>query len=159
MTEWDIGSLTAKLAENPDLAEANAKTDARTSKSRGVKVKSNTKRRNKYGVSPPEERTYNNVVYASKKESRKAQELDLLKEAGEINFWLRQVPFSLPGGIIYRADFVTFVNIANIYIGDSLIDKHWIVKVIETKGFKTPEWKLKLKLFRETYPDIEMVIE
>ena len=65
-------------------------------------------RANKYNVAPKEERIYNGVLYASKKESLQAADLDLQVKAGEIDFWLRQVPIRLPGGKIYKVDFVTF---------------------------------------------------
>lgn len=63
-----------------------------------------TKRR-KYGNVPTE---YDGAMYDSGKEARRAQELDLLVKAGEIAGWSRQVPFTLPGGIRYIADFVVY---------------------------------------------------
>ncbi len=61
-----------------------------------------TKRR-KYGNVPTE---YDGAMYDSGKEARRARELDLMVKAGEIVGWMRQVPFTLPGGIRYIADFV-----------------------------------------------------
>jgi len=92
---------------------------------------------------------HNGIVYHSKKEANKAAELDLLVKAGEISFYLRQVPFTLPGNIVYRADFVTFDK-------DAL--GMWWVNVIEVKGFSTPEWKMKLKLFKATYPELTIEV-
>lgn len=59
--------------------------------------------RRKYGNNPTE---YKGVRYDSAKEARRAQELDLLLAAGEIVSWRGQVPFALPGGVRYYADFV-----------------------------------------------------
>ncbi len=59
--------------------------------------------RRKYGNNPTE---YRGKVYDSTKEARRAQELDILQTAGEIAGWQGQVPFLLPGGIRYFADFV-----------------------------------------------------
>ncbi len=62
-------------------------------------------KRRKYGNVPTE---YDGAMYDSGKEARRAQELDLLVKAGEIAGWSRQVPFTLPGGIRYIADFVVY---------------------------------------------------
>ncbi len=96
---------------------------------------------------------YNGMLYASKKEAQKAFDLDLLKAAGEITFWLRQVNFPLLGKMVYRADFVTFAVIGYTQGGIT-----WIVKVIEVKGYQTEAWKLKRKLFAETYPNLELEV-
>jgi hypothetical protein len=112
-----------------------------------------SKRQHKYNVSPPEDRTYQGVLYASKAECKKAKELDLQQKAGEIDYVLRQVPFPLPGNITYRADFVTLQKVEYYSPYPT-----WIVKVIEVKGFSTPEWKLKYKLFKATFPLIDMEI-
>ncbi len=85
---------------------------------------------------------YNGMLYASKKEAQTAFNLDLLKAAGEISFWLRQVNFPLLGKMGYRADFVTFAVIGYTQGGIT-----WIVKVIEVKGYQTEAWKMKRKLF------------
>ncbi len=98
---------------------------------------------------------YGGVVYHSKKEAVKAQELDLMVKAGEISFYLRQVPFDLPGGITYRADFLTYRRFP---YPDDRAPWVWKIKVIEVKGIWTPEAKLKLKLFREKYPHLELEI-
>ena len=46
------------------------------------------------------------------------------------------------------------------YVGDfrywSLKENHWVVE--DTKGFETPVFKLKKKLFAREYPDIELRI-
>jgi hypothetical protein len=78
-----------------------------------------TKRRSKYNVSPPEERTYNGIIYHSKKEMHKAMELDLMKQAGLIDHWERQVAYDLPGGDKYMADFVTYKRIEVIEVKPS----------------------------------------
>lgn len=49
---------------------------------------------------------YNGVVFDSRKEANRAWELDQMKKAGIIKGYLWQVPFKLPGGIVYKADFV-----------------------------------------------------
>ncbi len=104
----------------------------------------------KYHVSPKEDRTYNGVVYASKKEMKKAEELDLEIKAGEITFYLRQVPFTLPGGDKYVADFMVFKTTPQ---------GQWWMKVIEVKGVWTALAKNKFKRFKKGYPELEIVVE
>lgn len=110
---------------------------------------------NKFGNTRTE---YNGVVYDSKAEADKARELDLLVKAGDIDFYLRQVNFPLPGGINYRADFVTYK--AQWIAGPPIDRTHtWTIEVIEVKGFSTKEWKLKQKLFKQTYPNLTLRVE
>jgi hypothetical protein len=108
----------------------------------------------KYHVAPKEERTYNCIVYQSKKESQKAAELDLLVKAGEIDFWLRQVPFLLPGGDKYVADFVTYEELKKA----SPRYKLWIIKIIEVKGMWTALAKNKFKRFKQAYPNLQVEV-
>ncbi len=101
---------------------------------------------------------YGGVKYASKKEAAQAQKLGLMVKAGEIDFYLRQVPFDLGAGITYRADFVTFKyeTVEDEDIVDILLC--WQVRVIEVKGMSTLAWKLKHKLFKEKYPNLRLEV-
>ena len=107
-------------------------------------------KRSKYNAVPT---TYNGVVYASKKEAAFAQKLDLRLKAGELDYVLRQVPFDLSAGIIYRADFVTLSKETVDY---GVI--RWDITVYEVKGMETPAWKLKHKLFKDKYPLIALEV-
>jgi hypothetical protein len=109
-----------------------------------------SKRKNKYNVSAKEDRTYEGVLYASKKEAKFAGKLALMRQNGEIDYILRQVPFDLGAGIIYRADFVTLTKYTKEY--------HWNVVVYEIKGMWTDVAKLKMKLFKKRYPFITLEI-
>ena len=122
-------------------------------------------KQNKYHVAPAGDRTYKGMLFASKREASKCAELDLDVIAGEIDFYLRQVPFDLGAGVKYVADFVTFKNVYDHNDGPA-----YLTKVIEVKMwrkatskhpagfFYTPEAKLKMKLFKEKYPDLELEI-
>lgn len=91
------------------------------------------------------ERTeYNGVFYHSAKEAKFAQELDLLKKAGEVDFWLRQVPFQLTE-TTYRMDFVTFAVAQGYELGA------WDVHFYEVKGFRHPVGELKRKQCQSLY--------
>ena len=60
-------------------------------------------------------------------------------------FFLRQVPFSLPGDNTYRADFMVFWEDGTVSVQD--------VKGVETEGFK-----IKRRLLEETYPfELEVI--
>jgi hypothetical protein len=104
---------------------------------------------------------YNGVTYPSKHEAQTAQELDLQIKAGEIDFYLRQVNFPLPG-CVYRADFVTFKaqELKREFDWDKGLTYpiSWKIQVVESKGYPTPEWKRKLRLFKTTYPNLELKV-
>ena len=64
---------------------------------------------------PPKPRKYRNepvivddIRFDSKLESRRYVEIKALQAVKRIQYFLMQVPFRLPGGIIYRADFQIF---------------------------------------------------
>ncbi len=104
---------------------------------------------------------YGGHTYASKKEAKFAEELIMRAGAGEITYFLEQVPFPLPAGIKYVADFVTFTGPGGAIREQTGL---WAITVYEvkawwkeTKNHKagyhfTQAAKLKWKLFRETYP-------
>ena len=65
------------------------------------------KKRTKYNNKKTE---YNGRVYDSIHEAETAQQMDFRLRAGEIRGWIPQVPFQLPGGVKYFADFVVLRN-------------------------------------------------
>lgn len=67
-----------------------------------------SRRRHKYGTAPPAERTVDGVLFASRAEARRYLELKALRAGGAVRFFLRQVPFHLPGGVRYVLDFLVF---------------------------------------------------
>lgn len=102
------------------------------------------KRGNKYGVSPKELRTYNGVVYHSKAEMRDATWLDVLRAAGMVRWWLRQVRVPL-GDDALVIDFLVCDNNGTVY-------------AYERKGYETSVWKRKKKLWRKYGPfDLRVV--
>lgn len=60
---------------------------------------------------------------------------------GQIKLVLRQVPFRLPGGVVYRADFL-------------IVWKHGEIEVQEVKGCWTEAAKIKWKQVKELYPNV-----
>ena len=89
----------------------------------------------------------------SKFEAGKARELELLKRAGEIKDFKEQVVLDLivNGYLVctYKIDFVIEHN-------------DGMTEYLECKGYSTPVWKLKWKLFEALYsdmPDTKLTIE
>lgn len=81
------------------------------------------------------------IKFASKKEAKRYRELKLLEKAGELLFFLRQVPFHLPGNVKYVCDFLCFWKDDSVTIED-------------VKGIKTPMYILKKKQVEAIYPVI-----
>jgi hypothetical protein len=67
------------------------------------------------------------------------QHLLLLQKSNLVLFFLRQVPFHLPGGVKYIVDYQVF-------------NTDGTVQFIDVKGVETSEFILKKKLVEETYP-------
>ena len=78
-------------------------------------------------------------TFASKKEADRYGELLLARRSGDLLFFLRQVPFHLPGGVKYVVDFVEFW-------------KDGIVVFTDVKGFKTPTYRMKKRMVEALYP-------
>lgn len=92
--------------------------------------------RHKFNAIPT---TVDGIRFASKKESRVYEDLCMRRAAGEIVFFLRQVPFHLPGGVRYVVDFVTFNADGTVHFCDA-------------KGMRTQLYLTKKKLVEAHYP-------
>jgi len=82
---------------------------------------------------------YNGRTFHSKKEAKRAQELDWLIRGGEVVFYLRQPMFDLPGGVTYKADFAIYWT-----------DGH--VSFEDVKGYRTKDFVMKKKMVESQYP-------
>ena len=97
-------------------------------------------------IAPPALRTYAGRVYHSKSEAKYAFELDALKAAGRIKDWTPQVA---------REIVVEGVKICKVVIDFEVIPiagKPWY---IEVKGVESEVYKLKRKLLRACFPDLD----
>jgi hypothetical protein len=83
--------------------------------------------------------TIDGIRFSSKKEAAYYSQLDLAKRSGELLFFLRQIPFALPGGVTYRCDFLEFW-------------KDGSVRFTDVKGMKLPMYTLKKKQVESLYP-------
>lgn len=114
------------------------------------------RRRNKFGVGTDGParllRTYQGTEYHSRMEARYAAALDMrMRSVGpyQIKGWRRQVPVKLEvNGCLISTYIVDFVV--------EHMDGH--LEWCEVKGFETPEWKIKEKLFRALFPDRKFTI-
>jgi hypothetical protein len=97
-------------------------------------------------VAKKEDRTYKGVVYDSKSEMLRAFELDALKAAGKILDWERQWPFTLA---------VNGITICKFVVDFRVRETPGNVYYEEVKGWETPEYKLKLKLFKAIYQNVD----
>ena len=87
----------------------------------------------------------NGYKFGSIREADYYDELCVLRAAGEVRVIMRQVPFDLPGGIKYYADFCT-------------VDKEGKFHVIDAKGVKTRVYINKKKQMKAIWGiDIEEV--
>ena len=91
--------------------------------------------RHKFNAKPTE---LDGIKFASKKEAKYYQELKLRQAAGLVLFFLRQVPFHLPGNVRYVCDFAEF-----------LADGE--VRFVDVKGYRTDMYKLKRKQVQAVY--------
>lgn len=100
---------------------------------------------NKFKRAEKKDRTYNGIVFDSKKEMLRYKELLILEKSGAISDLKRQVKFELQPGfrrngvtikpINYVADFTYLNNNEGIWIAE------------DVKGFRTKEYILKKKMF------------
>ncbi len=79
------------------------------------------------------------ISFASKRERACYQEQKLKVAAGKTLFFLRQVPFHLPGNVRYVLDFLTF-------------DADGTVHAIDAKGMRLPAYIAKKKIVESLYP-------
>lgn len=92
--------------------------------------------KHKFRAIPTEE---DGIRFDSKKEAKRYRELKLLVGAQEVVFFLRQVPFHLPGGVTYRCDFQVFWANGEVSFED-------------VKGMRTPLYITKKKQVEALYP-------
>lgn len=104
--------------------------------------------RNKYGA---RRATYDGVSYHSKREAEYAMRLDQLKTARlkkeRVQEWKRQVRIPLDVNGRHVCDWVCDFEVT---YADGRVE------LVEVKGFATPEWRLKERLFRALYPGREL---
>jgi hypothetical protein len=123
----------------------------------GAPVPKKIAKRQKYGNLPTEA---DGIQFQSKLEAKYYVELDLRKKAGEVLYFLRQVPFHLPGGVIYRVDFMIVSYHTGFTMGvqmkregarDLRDFEPMIVEYVDCKGVDTQDSKNKIKMVQAMY--------
>lgn len=98
--------------------------------------------KHKYQAKPM---TLDGIRFDSKAEGRYYSSLKLRVKAGEVVFFLRQVPFYLPGGVKYVVDFQEFHSDGTVHF-------------VDVKGMETESFKAKKRMVENLYPlEIEVV--
>lgn len=82
-----------------------------------------------------------NIKFDSKLESRYYKYLKDLQLLNEVVFFLRQVPFHLPGGVKYVVDFQVFY-------------KNGDIEFVDVKGIDTAMSKAKRKIVEHLYKPV-----
>jgi len=85
------------------------------------------------------------IKFPSKKEANYYKQLKLLQKAGDVVFFLRQVPLHLPGNTKYVVDFIEFRRDGTVHF-------------VDVKGVKTEMFIMKKKQVEQLYPiEIEVI--
>lgn len=79
------------------------------------------------------------IKFSSKKEMKRYCELKVLQREGSVVYFLRQIPFYLPGGVKYVCDFLIFYADGRVIYED-------------VKGFRTSLFNTKKKQVEFLYP-------
>ena len=85
------------------------------------------------------------IKFPSKLQAKRYDQLQLLKRAGDVVFFLMEVPFNFPGGK-WRCDFMVFWKDGNITVED-------------VKGYDTAESKRVRRIVEANYPIEVQVIK
>lgn len=104
-------------------------------------------RRSKYGN---QKVTYDGIKFDSKRECARYQQLKLLERVGKISDLRLQVPFVLAARVKYSN--ALKATPAMKYVADFVyLDENGQPVVEDSKGFKTPEYKIKRHLMLDRH--------
>ena len=96
----------------------------------------------KFGAVPT---TQDGIRFDSKAEARYYGALKLRKRAGEVLFFLRQVPFHLPGNVRYVVDFQEFHADGSVHF-------------VDVKGMVTKEFQTKKTMMEALYAPVKIEV-
>lgn len=94
--------------------------------------------------------SYKGIIYDSKKEAKRAYELDMMQRAGLIHNLERQKSFELQPSFKSNGKTIRAIT----YIADFVYIQDGKTIVEDTKGFRTEVYRIKHKMFLYKYPDI-----
>lgn len=110
----------------------------------------------KYKIAPAQDRVFNGIVFASKKEMQRYRELLMRIAYGEITDLILQ-----PSFVILEPFMCSGIKYQAIrYVADFAYTTKSGKRVVEdVKGFKTKEYLLKKKMFLSRYGDAVIFLE
>lgn len=115
-----------------------ARIEAQAGKTNAAETSAAAEPQRKYKNQPT---VVDGIRFDSKKEARYFEQLKLRQAAGEVWFFLRQVPIYLPGGTRYVVDFLVFFK-----------DRHRLEEFVDVKGRETQVFRLKKREVEHHYP-------
>lgn len=114
--------------------------------SRGKASRISGATRSRRGWGSAKRTPYKGVVYASKSEAAYARHLDVLKKAGVVRSWTRQVRWKL----------IVNGRLVCTMVPDFRVEwKDGTASLIEVKGHPTAVYRLKRKLFEALHPEVD----
>lgn len=172
ITEADLRAL---LLANPSLRVRD--TGAPTSRETSVK-KANSEKPRKYrnqkvylyadGFADIEGKSKKHgkivAVYDSRKEFRRHTELRMLEQAGEIHDLQRQYPLIIQDAFVYQGEKIRAISYKADFCYRKREDKSITVEDVKGvdkttgKHITTAEFRLKWKLLKSKYPDMNFVL-
>jgi Protein of unknown function (DUF1064) len=105
--------------------------------------------RNKFGVASKENRTWEGLLFDSKREMDIYREYRALIPRGGLVAIERQIRIPLE---------VNGVKVCTYFADFRLTWDSGSVELVEVKGFETAVWKLKYKLLMAVYPELKLRI-
>lgn len=101
---------------------------------------------NKYRVSSKEERTYDGITFASKKEMMRYIQLKSMQSNGIISELVLQPVFIVHPSFKYQGKKIRAIK----YIADFMYKRKYDTKIVieDVKGYQTTNFKIKLKLLQ-----------
>lgn len=137
-----VAAMPESLRKMVVSQEADKGGTVRPSEVEAVAGGTGTKRANKYGNTVVH---VDGIRFDSKREARYYERLKLRVLAGEVSYFLRQVPIHLPGGTKLVVDFL-----------EAHVDGS--VHFVDTKGRETAAFRIKQREVHHHYPfRIELV--
>lgn len=133
------GASAVVLGVDPGRDEEHVEALGLLSSDKGFAIASvAVTKKNKYGNYVTR---VDGIRFDSKKEAAYYEQLKLRQLAGEVLYWLRQVPVHLPGGTRYVVDFLVF-----------FVDQGRAPEYVDVKGRETPMFRVKRREVEHHYP-------
>jgi len=83
--------------------------------------------------------------FASQLEADRYRELKLLQASGDVAWFIRQVPFDVAPGVVYRADFLV------VWHDPQPVGSSFAITVEDCKGMMTPNSRTKIAVVEQRY--------